>query len=79
MGRSIKHRFSEVAISAEKQVSCTKCKKRLKRRKRFYQTLNPFNKNKAGYPKSREEIFAELNKEAAIWKVTPETCQACQE
>lgn len=79
MGRSLRIRFDEVYVHGEKTVTCKVCKKRLKRRKRFYQTLNPMNKNSKGFLKTREEIYAELNVEVAKWQVQKEICQKCQE
>jgi hypothetical protein len=35
--------------------------------KRFMQTINPFNKNKLGLPKSYEEIMSELIAERDAW------------
>lgn len=37
----------------------------------FFQTINPWNKNKAGEVKTREEILAELRAEAARWLALP--------
>jgi hypothetical protein len=33
----------------------------------FFQTINPFNKNRAGLPKDRSEIFRELIIERDQW------------
>jgi len=37
----------------------------------FFQTLNPFNKNTEGFPKSRQQIMAELTAERAAWMAEP--------
>lgn len=42
--------------------------KRRQETKVFSQTLNPFNKNAAGIPKSSSEIWDELRAEAKAWK-----------
>ena len=40
--------FQEVAIHSEKSLPCAGgCKRRLKRRQKFWQTLSPFNRNAA--------------------------------
>jgi hypothetical protein len=41
--------------------------KRRQQTKVFEQTINPFNKNTAGFPKSRSEIIAELQAERTAW------------
>jgi hypothetical protein len=65
--------FEEVAIYSEKSVPCAGgCKRRLKRKKKFWQTLSPFNK------KSRDEIYAVLREESASWMLEPETCSHCK-
>lgn len=69
--------FNEVKIHSEKTIICNKCKKRLKRRKKFYQTLNPFNKNKEGLPKTAEEIKSELYIVEAKWRKETEKCSSC--
>ena len=69
--------FAEVAIRMEKKTKCTNCKKRLVRRKKFWQTLSPFNKNILGWPKTREEINVELSDEVSLWRVQPELCRSC--
>jgi len=37
----------------------------------FEQTMNPFNKNEHGLPKSRSEIVAELHLEREAWLANP--------
>lgn len=37
------------------------------RTRKFSQTINPWNKNAAGQPKSREEIWGELKAERELW------------
>jgi hypothetical protein len=41
--------------------------KRRQETKVFEQTINPFNKNSAGVPKSRGEIIEELHAERVAW------------
>lgn len=45
--------------------------KRRQQSREFYQTLNPFNKNAQGNPKTRKEILAELIAERDAWIKEP--------
>ena len=67
--------FNEVSINVEKSIKCSICGKRLKRQKKLFQTLNPFNTNSDGTIKSREDIYKELSTRAKVWKAEPEVCQ----
>lgn len=70
--------FNEVAIQGQKSVKCSGgCGRRLKRSKKFWQTLSPFNKNAAGELKTREEIYEELRAERNAWLNETETCSHC--
>jgi hypothetical protein len=70
-------KFQEVAVYATKASKCD-CGKRRSRKQKFWQTINPFNKNAAGQPKSRAEIRQELAAEAMAWEAEPITCSACR-
>mgnify|MGYP000017638098 CR=1 FL=1 len=59
----MKINFKEVSITAY-----AKNKNGKRRQKKFWQTLNPFNKNESGSPKTREEILVELQVDANNWK-----------
>lgn len=70
--------FNEVVVHGEKSVKCAGgCGRRLKRSKKFWQTLSPFNKNAAGELKTREEIYEELRAERDTWLSESETCSHC--
>jgi hypothetical protein len=71
--------FEKVEHPAQKNTKCIGCGKRLRRRTTLYQTLNPFNKNAQGQPKSRQEIYAELEAKAERWLTAPEWCEPCGE
>lgn len=43
------------------------------------QTMNPFNKNKRGFPKTREEIMDELVVRKKEWDSQPLICRSCEE
>lgn len=57
--------FNEVAIKATKRWK-EDGKARTQTRK-FYQTLNPFNKNADGTVKTREQILIEITAERDDW------------
>lgn len=71
--------FNEVAVHGHKSVKCAKgCGRTLRRAKKFWQTLSPFNKNKSGALKTREEILVELSDERRAWAELPEACSHCE-
>ena len=72
-------RFEVVKYPAKRYLKCL-CGKQLKRTKIFEQTINPYNKNKDGVVKTRNEIWQELRIEAEKWeneKVNPYPCKSC--
>jgi hypothetical protein len=71
-------KFEIVKYRAEKKIKCAAgCGRTVKRAKTFDQTINPFNKNVEGYPKTRQQITEELAVEAKTWRETPEACSHC--
>jgi len=64
-------KFDEIPYYAEKVGRCEACGRSASRTKRFFQTLNPFNKNEQGLPKTQEEILNELRLEAEAWEKEP--------
>jgi hypothetical protein len=58
--------FSEVCILGFKSIRDSSGKIR-KYKKKFFQTLSPFNTTCQGRPKTREEIMRELNRERELW------------
>lgn len=65
--------FERVEYRASKSGKCAACGKRLRRSETFAQTINPFNKNKFGIPKSHAEIWGEIKAEAKAWMEEPPT------
>lgn len=57
--------FDEVAVKATKRWK-EDGKTRTKTRK-FYQTMNPYNKNADGTVKTRDQIMAEITAECDAW------------
>jgi hypothetical protein len=66
-GRTIRTTFEEVSITATKKAKCKFCNKKIVRRKKFCQTINPFNKNSNGEIKQSSEIREELKIEKNKW------------
>ncbi|MFA5040034.1 MAG: hypothetical protein WC464_00170 [Bdellovibrionales bacterium] len=58
--------FNEVSIKARRTVFVDG-KKKIQQRK-FYQTLNPFNKNTDGTIKNRNDIIKELEEAILKWQ-----------
>lgn len=56
----------EVSIKVKRTVTIDGKKK--VQTKKFYQTINPFNKNADGAIKNRSDILKELHQEADDWK-----------
>ena len=65
----MKQTFQEVSIKATK--SYIDGGKRRTKTKKFYQTLNPFNVNAAGVPKTQSEIMVDLRAEMQAWLIAP--------
>ena len=66
--------FEEVSIHRCKSGKCRTCGKRRKRTKKFFQTLNPFNKKPAFAANSNNASlkYAKEQLEQAIAKAKPE-------
>lgn len=64
--------FDEVAIRETVCWRDPKTGRRRTRTKKFFQTVNPFNRHTDGLPKSREQIRIEITRDARLWKLTME-------
>lgn len=70
--------FQPVRYGITKTIACQSCGRKRNRSTTFMQTLNPFNKNAAGRPKTYDEIWEELSAEAKAWEPAPlVTCSKC--
>lgn len=67
--RTITRNFDEVSVTATKHFVDSDGKKRQKT-KTFFQTLNPYNRNSDGLPKTRKEIYTEILAERDAWLKT---------
>jgi len=62
------YRFKEITLPVTKTVPCRAgCGKKVRRSTTLSQTVNPWNKDADGNPKSAEQIRAELKAEAERW------------
>lgn len=58
--------FQEIAVRGTRRWTDETGKKR-QQTKKFFQTLNPFNRNAAGLPKTSSEIRQEITTERDAW------------
>lgn len=63
----IKYTFDEVKLTGQRRWKDETGKWKYQK-KTFGQTLNPFNVNAEGVPKTRKEIYVELHAEIDRWK-----------
>lgn len=61
------YRFQQVKTKATRRGKCPSCGKSVARTRVFMNTVNPFNRNADGVPKSYGEVFADVRDEAAAW------------
>lgn len=59
--------FQPVVTVRERRGTCPVCGKQTTRRRTFEHTINPFNKNAEGQPKTYDEVRAAVNAEADAW------------
>ena len=72
-----RYTFDVVSHRATKRVDCAGCGKRLVRSQTFDATVNPWNVNDDGTPRSREQIRERLREKAAAWETEPAKCTPC--
>ena len=65
--------FDVVKRKGLKRYKCS-CGKMVVRQRTFEQTINPWNKNRDGFPKSRGEIILELEHEIKTWSGKSDIC-----
>lgn len=73
------YRFEEIAHPVVKSVPCRTCGKPVRRSTTFSQTVNPFNKDADGNPKTAELIRAELREQAEKWHPANDIHPKCME
>lgn len=70
-------KFQEVKRWGKKVGKCD-CGKRRVRQTTICHTINPFNKNNDGQPKSFYEVLADVENELSQWKAEPIFCGDCE-
>lgn len=65
------YKFSGPSIRAERRGKCPVCGKTTKRSRTFERTVNPFNKDENGVPKTYERVYADTRAEAEAWSPEP--------
>lgn len=70
--------FTTVKHKECKSGKCAKCGKRTKRQCTFEATINPFNKNADGVPKSYGEVLQDVKAQGAEWSRKPILCAGCE-
>ncbi len=70
--------FQEVSYHATKAGVCKACGKRASLKRKFWQTLNPFNKTATGEVKTPSQIRDELRRDAEAWYREPLCHAKCQ-
>lgn len=76
--RSSTIHFEQLQRWATRSGRCTNCQKRRTRSTRIWATLNPFNLNSRGEPKSRVEVVADLDRRVKEWRAKPFLCATCE-
>lgn len=70
--------FEEVSLRAAKSLPCPGCGKKVRRQKTFTNTVNPWNVNEDGTPRTRDEIWEVLRNKASVWQTEPERHTECK-
>lgn len=70
--------FERVTRAGVKKVPCSRCGKAIRRQKTFSMTLNPWNVNERGEPRTRSEIYVALGNKIADWQALSESHNACE-
>lgn len=63
--------FNEVAVKAVKRWKDPVNGKPRQETRKFFQTINPFNKNADGTPKTRDQIMVEIKRQRDEWLAVP--------
>lgn len=69
--------YREVRLPATKTGKCVTCGESRRRKKTFYQPLNPYTKKGEGAEETRACIMRELRAKANLWREEPIDC--CKE
>lgn len=70
--------FQPVKRIGSKSLPCPKCGKLVRRKTTIVHTINPYNKNAQGIPKSLLEVTMDVSAELNEWRAKPEVCTKCR-
>jgi len=70
--KSLKIFYDQISFTTKRRLTCTVCSKRFTRQRTFSQTINPFNVNLDGSPKTSREIWESVKAEAGRWDPAPD-------
>lgn len=70
--------YKEVGFSSSKSGKCPVCLKSAVRKQKFFQTINPFNRNADDTLKTAAQIMAQLCEERDTWKAEPTLHVKCE-
>lgn len=81
--RTVTTRFQEVTRSQPVEVKCSACGQRRTRIVKVTHTINPYNRNELGQPRSHDEVracvLAELARQVASTADSTIICRPCQQ
>lgn len=72
-------RFDEVKATRERTFECAGCGKRIKRQKTDWATINPWNVDENGNPKTYEQVRKDVSRKLDKWEAEPKYCSSCNE
>jgi hypothetical protein len=70
--------FESVSTRRTRKGLCAQCGNKCQVTRDFSQTINPFNRDERGNPKTRAAIMQENARDAAAWNEAPLVCKGCQ-
>ena len=73
------YNFQEVSVIAEKSGKCPKCGKTYTRKKKIWNTINPWNRNADGSIKTWDEVYENVLKDREEWLKEPIEPHNCKE
>jgi hypothetical protein len=75
----VRETYDTVKLPVRKQFKCQSCGRKVIRRATLWQTVNPYNRNSSGRPKTREEIRQELmSRDLEAWLGKMTLCYSCE-
>lgn len=72
------HTYEQLQTTALKSLPCPGCGRKVRRQRTFTETLNPFNRNAAGQPRTHHEVYESLRIQVAAWRAEPVICSRCE-